>query len=99
MKDLRDSELESYQLTTNFIASKKEILKSPHTKGFERMNSELLLAQGQAGLELHRPLWVHLSILQEDDVNKWDETLKFYDLINIAVRIDEQDIKRKRELP
>ena len=64
------------------------------------MNSELLLAQGQAGLELHRPLWVHLGILQEDDVNKRDETLKFYDLINnIAVRIDEQNIKRKRELP
>ena len=29
MKDLRDSELESYQLTTNFIASKKRNLGKP----------------------------------------------------------------------
>ncbi len=98
MKWILDRELESYQRTTNFIASKKERLKSPHTKGFDRMNSELLLAQGQAELELHRLLWAHFSILPEDDVNKLDETLKYYDLINMAVHIDEQDTKRNREL-
>ena len=42
---------------------------------YRRMESELRLAQDQAVLELYRPLWVHLGILPEDEVNKKDETI------------------------
>ena len=42
---------------------------------YHRMESELRLAKQQAELEAFRPLWVHLGILPEDEVNKKDETL------------------------
>ena len=42
---------------------------------YDRIESELRLAQRQAVLEVFRPLWVHLGILPEDEVHKKDETL------------------------
>ena len=42
---------------------------------YDRIESELRLAKQQAVLEAFRPLWVHLGVLPEDEVNKKDETL------------------------
>ncbi len=51
---------------------------------YDRMDSELHLAQQRAVLEVFRPLWVHLGIFPEDEVNKKDETLNNGALLQMA---------------
>ena len=62
------------------------------------MKSELRLAQRRAEFELHRPLWVHLGFLPEDETNKQDKTLQYYDLISMDARIGREAQKKRQEL-
>ena len=106
MKRFLARERESYQSQTDGVWQR--LLKSdrerekryPHVEEYkyERMKSELRLAQAQAEFELYRPLWVHLGFLPEDNVHKQDKTLKYIDLISMAVRIDDEDTKKRQEL-
>ena len=48
--------------------------------------------------ELYRPLWVHLGILPEDDVNKRDERLDSFVLLNMSIHIGEEVAKKKWEI-
>lgn len=108
MKELRDRELESYQWTSNSIAFYQGCLKREREwekrypndldNKYERMKSELRLAQAQAEFELYRPLWVHLGILPEDDVHKQDKTLQYIDLLSMSNRIFDEAQKKKQEL-
>ncbi len=93
MKQILDRELEAYQYQTNNIAEWKEHVRwdaerekeNPNDVNYKylRMESELRLAQQQSVLEVFRPLWVHLGILPEDEVNKQDETLNNGALLKI----------------
>ena len=84
-KDILAENQKYYQSVTDSIAKRKESVKSWAEKEkkrpkkedykYRRMESELRLAQQQSVLEVFRPLWVHLGILPEDEVNKQDETL------------------------
>lgn len=65
---------------------------------YRRMKCELHLAQVQASFDLHVPLWVHLGILQEDNVNKRDESLDSFALLSIFIRISEDAKKKEREI-
>ena len=106
MKRLLARERESYQNTTD--GSWQRLLKSdrerekrnPHNEKYkyERMRSELRLAQEQAVLELHRPLWVHLGFLPEDDVHKQDKTLQYIDLLSMSNRLAREARKKEQEL-
>ena len=51
---------------------------------YDRMESELRLAQQRVVLEVFRPLWVHLGILPEDNVHKRDETITNGALLQMA---------------
>ncbi len=107
-KKLRDRELESYQWTSNYIAGLQDSVKSwgerekdrPFDEEYKyrRMENELLLAQEQAEFDLHRPLWVHLGILPEDETNKQDKTLNYGALLDMAIRISGEVGKKNREL-
>ncbi len=106
MKRLLARERERYQNTTDGVWQR--LLKSdrerekryPHVEKYkyERMKSELRLAQEQAEFELHRPLWVHLGFLPEDDTNKQDQTLQYIDLLSMSLRIGDEAEKKKQEL-
>ncbi len=65
----RDADREEWAKQTN----KSQFVKNEYK--YDRMESELRLAQQQAELEAFRPLWVHLGILPEDEVHKKDETI------------------------
>ena len=106
MKRFLASERERYQSQTDGV--QQRLLKNdrerekryPHNEKYkyERMKSELRLAQAQAAFELHRPLWVHLGFLPEDETNKQDQTLQYIDLISMSVRIYDEAQKKKQEL-
>ena len=107
-KQLLDRELKSYQYRTNNIAELQEHVKwdaereqeNPNDLNYkyDRMRGELYLAQRRANFDLHRPLWVHLGILPEDEVNKRDETLDSFALLNMSIRIGEAAEKKEREI-
>ena len=105
MKRFRASERERYQRLTDSVALYQDSIwadrekRYPHNEKYKykRMESELLLAQRRAKFELHVPLWVHLGFLPEDEVNKQDKTLQYYDLISMAVRIGEAAQKKEQE--
>ena len=108
MKRLLDRELKAYQYQTNSIAEWKEHVRrdvarekeNPNDVNYkyDRMCGELYLAQAQARFDLHVPLWVHLGILPEDNVNKRDETLDSFALLNMSIRIGEEVEKKEREI-
>ena len=62
---------------------------------YDRMESELRLAQQQAKLEAYRPLWVHLGILPEDEVHKKDETINNGALLQMSS--DARDKAKRRQ--
>ena len=106
MKKLLASQRERYQNATDGV--RQRLLKNdrerekrnPHNEKYkyERMKSELRLAQEQAELELHRPLWVHLGFLPEDETNKQDQTLQYIDLLSMSLRLGDEARKKEREL-
>ena len=108
MKRLLDRERESYQWVTNSIADYQDSLKTEkewekqdpfdEDNKYERMKSELRLAQRRARFDLHRPLWVHLGFLPEDDVHKQNKTLQYADLISMAARLGREARKKDQEL-
>ncbi len=106
MKKLLARERERYQRLTDSVANWQDTLwadrekQYPHVEEYKyrRMKSELRLAQEQAAFELHRPLWVHLGFLPEDNVHKQDKTLKYADLLSMSVRIGYAVEKKDREL-
>ena len=107
-KWILDSELKDYQYQTKNIAEWKEHVKrdaerekeNPNDVNYkyDRMRGELYLAQRRAAFDLHVPLWVHLGILPEDGINKRDETLDSFALLNMSIRIGEETEKKEREI-
>lgn len=108
MKKLLASERERYQWLTDSVALYQDTLKTEkewekqdpfdEDNKYERMKSELRLAQRRAAFELHRPLWVHLGFLPEDNVHKQDKTLQYYDLLSMSIRIGDAAQKKDQEL-
>ena len=106
MKWLLARERESYQNATESIANGRDSIwadrekRDPHVEEYKykRMRNDLRLAQDQAVLELHRPLWVHLGFLPEDETNKQDKTLQYADLLSMSVRIGDAAQKKRQEL-
>ena len=106
MKRLLARERESYQRLTDSVVTWRDSIwadrekRYPHVEEYKyrRMESELRLAQRRAEFELHRPLWVHLGFLPEDETNKQDQTLQYADLISMAARIDREATKKEQEL-
>ena len=106
MKRLLASERKSYQWLTNSVANWQDSIwadrekQYPHVEEYKyrRMKSELRLAQRRAEFELHRPLWVHLGFLPEDETNKQDQTLQYADLISMAARLGREATKKEQEL-
>ena len=107
-KEMRDHELESYQWQTNCIAEYQGFLNNEREwekrypndldNKYERMRSEMRLAQRRGKLDLHVPLWVHLGILSEDNIHKQDKTLNYSALLNMSIRIGEEVEKKEREI-
>ena len=108
MKEMRDYELKSYQSQNENIAFYQDFLNSTRKwenrypldedRKYRRMDCELSLAQRRAEFELHRPLWVHLDILPEDETNKQDKTLKYIDLLKMSIRIGGEVGRKNQEL-
>lgn len=108
MKWLLARERKSYQRLTDSVALYQDSLKTEkewekqdpfdEDNKYERMKSELRLAQRRAEFELHRPLWVHLGFLPEDETNKQDKTLQYYDLLSMSNRLDREARKKEQEL-
>ena len=48
--------------------------------------------------EGNRPLWVHLGILPEDEVNKRDETLNYDVLLQMANNAHKKRKRREQEI-
>ena len=106
MKKLLARERENYQRLTDSVAHYQDSIwadrekRYPHVEKYKykRMKSELRLAQRRAEFELHRPLWVHLGFLPEDETNKQDKTLQYADLISMAARFGREAQKKRQEL-
>ena len=97
-EDYQDQTDGHWQDSKNFWADREK--QYPHVEEYKyrRMRNDLRLAQRRAKFELHRPLWVHLGFLPEDETNKQDKTLKYIDLISMAVRIGDAAQKKEQEL-
>lgn len=108
MKRFLASERERYQRTTNSIvhwqvsrtlwADREKRYPHDEEYKYERMDSELSLAQQRAEFDLHMPLWVHLGFLPEDNVPKQDKRLQYTDLLSMFVRIGDEMEKKDREI-
>ena len=108
MKKLLAREREIYQWKTNYIAGLQDSVKfwGEREKArpldeeykYQRMDSELSLAQQQAEFDLRMPLWVHLGILPEDEVHKQDQTLNYGALLDMTIRIGEEVGRKDMEL-
>lgn len=106
IKEMRDHELESYQWQTNCIAFYQDYLNSTRKwerkypndldNKYERMDCDLMLAQAE--FDLHVPLWVHLGILPEDEVNKQDKTLNYSALLDMTILFGEEVARKDREI-
>ena len=106
MKKLLARERKNYQSQTDGVwqgllkNDREREKRNPHNEKYkyERMKSELRLAQEQARFELHRPLWVHLGFLPEDETNKQDQTLQYIDLLSMSNRLAREARKKEQEL-
>ena len=108
IKEMHDYELKSYQSQTNYIAELQDSLKywgeqekdrpSDEEYKYRRMDRELRLAQEQAEFDLHRPLWVHLGFLPEDEIHKQDKTLNYRALLDMTILLGKEVARKNREI-